>query len=236
MSDKKDREQFSRVAESNKEYRPSISDRAVAMWEILSVTSSFLIAAWLVVPFAANARWLIVVPVGLALGFIFVSHRARRETAREIGWRLDNFTEAARLLAVPMLAFACLIVLSVWLLGSLRTGKALGWQWALWLPVWGLAQQYVLQGFINRRAQVVCGGRNFRSVLCVAVIFTLLHAPNLWLMLATFAGGYVWAVVYQRAPNLLALGLSHSLMSLLLASAVPATTLNSLRIGFRFFG
>jgi membrane protease YdiL (CAAX protease family) len=109
------------------------------------------------------------------------------------------------------------------------------WQWVVWLPVWGLMQQYVLQGFINRRAQIIWG-RGLRSILLVALLFALLHMPNLWLSAATFLGGLVWAAVYQRAPNLPALALSHGLMSLLLASSLPASTLNSLRVGIRYFG
>ncbi len=219
----------------NEEAKRLTNNRALAVWEIISVTTSFLIAAWIVVPFAANAKWLAGFPIGLALALIVISHRTRMETMRDIGWRLDNFKKAAWLLALPMIAATCFILTLGWLKGSLRADKALGWQWLLWLPLWGLVQQYVLQGFINRRAQIVCGGSNLRSVLLVATIFALLHAPNPVLMLATFTGGILWATVYQRAPNLLALGLSHGLMSMLLASALPSTTLNSLRIGFRYF-
>ena len=60
--------------------------------------------------------------------------------------------------------------------------------------------------------------------------------PNPWLMLATFAGGVVWAAVYQRAPNLPALALSHSLMTLALIWTLPPSTLKGLRVGFNYFG
>jgi membrane protease YdiL (CAAX protease family) len=96
-------------------------------------------------------------------------------------------------------------------------------------------QQYVLQGFINRRAQILFG-RGSKSVLLVALIFALLHLPNPWLSVATFAGGLVWAYVYQRTPNLLALALSHALMSMLLALSLPPSTINSLRVGIKYFG
>jgi membrane protease YdiL (CAAX protease family) len=108
-------------------------------------------------------------------------------------------------------------------------------EWVLWLPLWGLMQQYVLQGFINRRAQILFG-RGWRSTLLVALIFALLHLPNPWLSVATFAGGLLWADVYQRAPNLPALALSHALMSMLLALSLPPTTINSLRVGIKYFG
>jgi len=100
---------------------------------------------------------------------------------------------------------------------------------------WGLLQQYALQGFINRRLQIIWG-RGWFTVLVVAAIFAGLHLPNAWLAMATFAGGLVWAWVYQRAPNIFALALSHSVMTWILVSTLPPKALNHLRIGFKYFG
>jgi membrane protease YdiL (CAAX protease family) len=134
-----------------------------------------------------------------------------------------------------MIGMGILIIVAGWLTGGFRSEKLYLWQWVVWLPVWGLVQQYVLQGFINRRAQIIWG-RGARSVLLVALLFALLHLPNPLLSVATFLGGVIWAIVYQRAPNLFALALSHALMSLLLATSLPASALNSLRVGIRYFG
>lgn len=206
-----------------------------ALWEIVSVTSSFLIAEWMVLPFAGNSKLVAAIPLGLALALMLFSHRAHGETAREIGWRLDNFWQAARVLILPMLAAAALIVGLGVMNKSLRFNGRQMLEWALWLPLWGLMQQYVLQGFVNRRAQILYG-RGWQSVLLVAFVFALLHLPNPWLTVATFAGGLIWAYSYQRAPNLIALALSHALMSMLLACSLPPSTINSLRVGIKYFG
>ena len=207
----------------------------LAAWEIASVTLSFLITGWLILPFAGNSKVIGAIPIILAFVLMLLSHRARGETAREVGWRLDNFFAAIRLLLLPLLGAAALVITIGWMNRSFRLEKVQLWSWVLWLPVWGLIQQYALQGFINRRAQMIWG-QGFRSVLLVASIFALLHLPNPWLTLATFVGGLVWAIVYQRAPNLLALALSHAVMSLLLVWALPPWVLKSLRIGFKYFG
>ncbi|MCA1558472.1 MAG: CPBP family intramembrane metalloprotease [Acidobacteria bacterium] len=175
----------------------------------------------------------------LAFSFIILSHRIRHESARELGWRTDNFLEAVRLLILPMLAAALVMAAIGWFLGSLRFAMPEKRSGLLWLPfagvAWGLVQQYVLQAFFNRRAQMVWG-RGPLSILVVAFIFALIHLPNLWLAVATFAGGIIWAAVYQRAPNLLALGLSHGVMTWVLISTVPQSALQSLRVGFKYFG
>jgi membrane protease YdiL (CAAX protease family) len=211
------------------------SESSLAAWEIASVTSSFLIAEWMVMPFAENSKIVAAIPVGLAFMLMLLSHRARVESAREIGWRLDNFGSAVRLLILPMLIGVVALIGIGLMMKSLRFDRQQALEWAVWLPLWGLMQQYVLQGFINRRAQILFG-RGSKSVLLVALIFALLHLPNPWLSVATFAGGLVWAYVYQRTPNLLALALSHALMSMLLALSLPPTTINSLRVGIKYFG
>ena len=97
-----------------------------------------------------------------------------------------------------------------------------------------MLQQYVLQSFINRRAQVIWGPGPI-SVLLTAAIFAGLHFPNPSLMVVTFIGGLVWAFVYQRVPNLFALAVSHSAMTWLLVSTLPPSALNHLRIGLKYF-
>ena len=209
-------------------------EAALAACEIVSVTTSFLIAAWLVLPFVGNDKVIWAIPILLAFALMLVSHRLRKESAREIGWRMDNFFAALRLLVLPLLCVFVLIILAGWLMGSLRM------EWSqlrprfLLLPVWGFAQQYVMQGFINRRAQLIWG-RGWPSILLVGLIFALLHLPNLWLGLITFTGGAILAYVYQRVPNLPALALAHGLTSLFLVSTLPPTALHSMRVGFKYF-
>lgn len=220
-------------------YRVESEDRALALWEIVSVVASVLVAEWVVFALAGDSAVALLIPVLTVVGFMLLSHRARGETAREVGWRLDNFGRAARLLAVPMIVCGALLVFVGLYTSNLDFVRWEGGQSLFGVPVlsllWGPLQQYALQGFINRRAQVVWG-RGWRSIFVVALVFALLHLPNPWLTFATFAGGLLWAYVYQRAPNLLALGLSHALMTWVLISSVPPAALHNLRVGFKYFG
>ena len=219
---------------------PLMGDRAMASWEIASVVSSILIAEWILSAVIGRSKAVVAIPIGLAFVLIIGSHRLRGETLRDLGFRFDNFLRAGKLLVLPMFVTAVVCVLAGWWFGGeinfLRwhTGRPIAAQLALGFG-WGLVQQYVLQGFINRRAQLIWG-QSWLSVLLVAMIFGGLHLPNPWLSFVTFAGGVIWAAVYQSAPNLFALAVSHSLMTWVLVSTLPATALNHLRIGFKYFG
>lgn len=206
----------------------------LAVWEIVSVVSSFLIAEWVVLAFVGASKLILAVPISLALALMLISHRQRGETLREVGFRLDNVLNTARLLLLPTFGAVLVILAVAWMLNQ----SFISAPWRnrfLLLPIWALVQQYALNGFINRRAQLVMG-KGWQSVLVVALIFGLLHLPNPLLSLLTFIAGLIWAFIYQRHPNLFALALSHSIISITLALAVSSKWLDSLRVGFKFFG
>jgi len=217
-----------------------IGNRALAGWEIASVVSSIFIAEWLASVVVDWMRIAVVVPIGLAFVLSISSHRLRGETLRDLGFRLDNFLRAAGLLTLPMIVTAIVCLAIGW-----WTGERIDFlRWHISRPLavqlilgfaWGFVQQYVLQSLVNRRAQIIWG-RGWLSVLVVAAIFAGLHLPNPALTVATFVGGVIWAAVYQRAPNIFALAISHSLMTWIVVSTVPASALHHLRIGLKYFG
>lgn len=209
-----------------------IGEKSLAAWEIVSVFISFLITEWIVL--ALGGKVLAAIPLIAAFGYILISHRLRGETLRDLGFRFDNFVPALMLLAIPtIIALACFLFIG-WSAGGWRLSLLWSRPRYLLLPVWALAQQYVTQGFINRRAQTALG-KGWKSVLITGAIFALLHMPNLNLVWLTFVGGIVWAAVYQRRPNLFALALSHTITSMILARALPNIWVNSMRVGLKYF-
>lgn len=219
--------------------QPSINDarlslRAVAALEIVSIVCSVLLTAWVLNPLQLNQRWLEALPGALALLLMINSHRLRGESFAQLGFATQHFGRAVKLLSAPMMLVMALLLLIGYIGNSLNFGRRF-WLSLLVLPLWGLTQQYILQAFIYRRIKAIFGvERTSLAIVAAAGLFALVHAPNVPLMLLTLIGGLVWTWVYERAPNLYALGLSHALMSAIAMSSLPAWFLQSMSIGYKY--
>jgi hypothetical protein len=97
----------------------------------------------------------------------------------------------------------------------------------------GILQQYLLLAHLWRSACDLFPQRGLPP-LAAAIIFALLHVPNPFLMLVTFAGALAACAIYKRAPNILAIGLGHGCLSFALYYGLPRALTAGLRVGPMF--
>jgi membrane protease YdiL (CAAX protease family) len=173
--------------------------------------------------------------VAALLAILAYSHWRADEGWRALGFRLDTFWPTIWLL-VPVVVIGCVLT---W---SASVGlRALGSPPAESLPnvlavfvAFGIAQQYVMLGFIFKRVERVAGARLAPTL--TALLFALLHLPNLFLTAATLVWGVVASYVYRRSANLWANGLVHGLMSAWVCYALPHSVTHELRVGMEYVG
>src|ERR1043165_10022588 len=116
---------------------PRINASSLALWEIVSVVVSCLIAEWVVLAFLGTNKVALAIPSALALTLMIFSHREYGETPTDLGFRTDNFLAAAKLLLLPtILVLALIIFISRFNFSD----RPLHWRF-LFVPFWALFQQ-----------------------------------------------------------------------------------------------
>lgn len=161
------------------------------------------------------------------IGCVVTGHLFYKDSLSGLGLRLDNFFEGLRTALVPTVLLGLLIGLA-----ALLTGRA---HWELgkiplsYLPG-SFLQQYVLQAFLLQRFRTLTSN-SLLAVVGAALLFGVLHLPNVPLMLVSFAGALIWCRIFLRVPNLPAVALSHVLLGILLAAGFKHDGLDQFRVG-----
>jgi hypothetical protein len=161
-------------------------------------------------------------------GIYFVFKKPDSLHAAGLGFQ--NFGQACRLLAVPTLVGAVLLIGLGAVSGSIdftpRFIQRL-------IPIPAFFQQMGIHYFLHIPLYAWFG-KTRATVWVVTSFFVLFHLPNPGLSLGTLYGMYFWARAYQHAPNLYALALSHALLSAVLMHTMPKFLLPSVSVGWRF--
>lgn len=164
------------------------------------------------------------------LALPLASHWWRGETASALGFRVRDLAECVRRFAPALAFFTLVLVASGLLLDTVRpiAPDSAAMAWALYL-LWGLFQQYLLNGYCLTRLQSALPQRG--AALASAALFSAVHAPNWFLMPVTLVAGYLAARLYTRHRNLYFLGLAHGTVGVLLFLLVPDSISHHLVIG-----
>jgi hypothetical protein len=186
-----------------------------------------------IVPLTPNPRLSYTGITIVIISLLAVTHMRDNLTARSLGLRFDNFWRALGSIALPLGLFVATMLAAGYLAGSLRFGTRFASMLVL-VPIWALLQHYMLFGFVHRRFRALLGP-GLPSVAASTALFSLLHLPNPVLTLACGVGGFIWARVYDREPNLIAHSLTHAVASAVLANSLPGWLLKNMVVGYNYF-
>jgi membrane protease YdiL (CAAX protease family) len=181
--------------------------------------------------FPGSALLLVVLYFGIGIA----SHLRRGESARQIGFRLDNWRAAFRgaLIAGGIASFLFLALgaaLDTWHFPSVRQSMAS----LPWMVAWGTAQQYGLVCFLYQRLLEILQGPR-AATLGAAMLFAIFHVPNPLLLAVTLVAGVVSCTLYRRAPNVFVLGIAHAAVSFVVAGALPFSLTHRMHVGPGYF-
>lgn len=177
-----------------------------------------LVDIWLIEPFV-HMVWLVLVGLAAAL------HLRRGEGLAYLGFGRANLWRSFAAVTPLLLGIGAIALALGLRYGSVRPitpGKLA--VFVAYYCLWGLVQQYALNGFfVNRFAAAAAArGRGVRAVpLVAAASFALVHVPNWFLVLVTVVAGWICASLYLRYRNLYPLGIAHGLLGTVLYFTVP---------------
>ena len=186
----------------------------------LTILATFLLYAWVLEPRG--------VPVAAPAAVIVVTAVLNNVWSGEWGLSPRALLPGLRATALFTLPAVLGVLAAGLAIGTLHDRAASLGDLAELVP-WGGAQQWLLQTVVLREARRLLPPRT--SIVVAALLFAIVHVPNVFLMAMTFVGALGWCAIYSRYPNIVPLGLSHAVATLALLYAFDDDITGRLRIG-----
>ena len=98
-------------------------------------------------------------------------------------------------------------------------------QWAGYV-FWGFLQQILFLSLFSTQFARAFNIRKNPSLMYVvsaisASFFCIIHLPNVWLSMFTYAAGFMWSILFMKNRNLFILGFSHGMLGTLANQLLP---------------
>ena len=202
---------------------------AVTATEVLAVYAAILLYIWRW-QYAHPFLWL---PL---LAAVLFSHWLYHDDLPEMGLTGREFWACARL-SLPVLAvvIAVAVAYALWAHDTVaRLASPRVWLSFGGYIIWCSFQQYLTQSYFHRRLMKVIQSPHLRSV-AVGLLFAGAHVPNPVLMVATFAGGFIFAEIFFRHPNIWPLAIVQAVAGFLIGALSPPWIIHNMRVGPGYF-
>lgn len=185
-----------------------ISDKRRVL-EILCVTIT-AIGKFVFMDFL-NFRFPYVAFVVLAwAGYVYYRYKEQPTILKYWGFRTDNLKKGILFL----LPFAILSVVSFLIVGYFQKSINLTWHIIpilITYPIWGIIQQFLIMSLIAGNLHAIRSWKvpKVVTILLTAILFSVVHFPNIWLMSGTFVLALFYGFVFLKHGNIYALGIFH---------------------------
>lgn len=197
--------------------------------EVLAIYAGILLYIW---------RWQYSQPYAWIplLAIVVLSHFVYHDRPAAMGLTGRDLRACARS-AVPLLAIIVLgaVIYGFWasnrLLRLLQPRTSIPF---LGYFVWCCFQQYLTQSYFHRRLMKIIRTPHWSSV-AVALMFGGAHVPNLILMAATLIGGFIFAEIFARHPNIWPLAFVQAVAGVLIGVLSPPGLIHNMRVGPGYF-
>ena len=175
---------------------------------------------------------LLVLSVIVGLSFFVLTFFVRKDSLQDLGIRFDNLKPSGKECLVASLIGANVFIAIFFVNNNEFTPHSFQYYLlnSLIFIVWGTVQQFLLQSNIVIRLIQVLRTKN-HAILAAGAIFSLLHAPNIPLMVLTFFAGVVCCIIFLRHRNIFALGITHGVMALMVYSLLVPGIIDNFRTG-----
>jgi hypothetical protein len=193
--------------------------------EVLAVYAGILLYIW---------RWqethpFVWIPL---LAAVLFSQWVRGETFEKMGLAGREFRACARL-SLPVLGAVIIGAVAYAILRpetAARFATLHAWLSFVGYFVWCAFQQFLTQSYFHRRLMQVIRDPHLRS-FAVGLLFAGAHVPNPVLMVATFAGGFIFAEIFCRHPNIWPLAFVQAVAGFLIGTLSPPWIIHNMRVG-----
>jgi hypothetical protein len=220
---------FSSEVDSRPPQTARVISPLVTASEVLAVYAAILLYIW---------RWqdtytFLWLPL---LAAILFSQWFYGDTLETMGLTGLEFWPCARA-SFPMLATVVVatVFYGLWVhvnAGRLATPRV--WLSFGWYLLWCSFQQFLTQSYFHWRMMRVIHSPHLRSFV-IGLLFAGAHIPNPVLMAATFAGGFIFAEIFIRHPNIWPLAFVQAVAGYLIGALSPPWIIHSMRVGPGYF-
>lgn len=182
---------------------------AVILAVIITVLLKFILADWL------NLRSFYITAACLFwFAFIYVRYKKDPLVMKSWGFQRYNFKKSL----LHLLPFALVILSGSIVYGIIFKAFFLNWHILPVLvlyPAWGTIQQFIVAGLVAGNLRAMTEGKltDVQINLFISLLFSLIHYPDVPLMLYTFVMEFFFIRAYFKYNNLWVLGLYHGWLS-----------------------